>query len=110
MVTREEFTDVIRTYVQGYIDNPGAFGTDPQIRVNPLTLDTTMVRDSDMMAEIGISDEVVESTAAADDEAAADAGDNSVRQNPDFYALRTLVCCGRPSDKAIEAVADVYFK
>lgn len=110
MVTRNEFIDVIRTYVQGYIDNPGSFGSDPQIRVNPLSLDTTMVRDSDMMSEIGISDEVVEATAAADTDAEADAGDNSVRQNPDFYPLRTLVCCGAPSDKAIDAIAKVYFK
>lgn len=110
MVTKDEFTEVIRTYVQGYIDNPGSFGTDPQIRVNPESLNTELVRDSDMLAEIGFSDEAVESAAAADDSAAADAGDNAVRQNPDFYAVRKLVRCGKPSKKAIEAVAGVYFR
>lgn len=109
MVTKQEFLDVIGTYVQGYIDNPGSFGADPQIRVNPLSLATTMVRDSDMIAEIEFSDEAVESTAAAESDTSADAGDNAVRQNPDFYPLRTLVFKGEPSPTAINAIADVYF-
>lgn len=90
-MTRDEFTAAVTRLVQEYIDNFERFDSDPQIRVNPVTLAVGIVNGSEMFAEIEDSDEAVESAAGAQgDESEADT-DYQVRQNPDFYALRQLL-------------------
>lgn len=108
-MTRKDFIDTVTEYVQGYIDNPGMMGTDPQIEFNPVTGVISMVYDSSMLTDIGYSDEVIESAAAAERAQDKEADDYQAAQNPDFYAVRTLVTAdGRPDIAAIENIATDY--
>lgn len=107
-MTRKDFIDTITEYVQGYIDNPGMMGDDPQIEYNPVTEVISMVYDGSMLTDIGYSDEVIESAAAADRAEDKEADDYQAQQNPDFYAVRTLVTDGRPNADAIAKIAATY--
>lgn len=110
---KQEFIENIERMLQLYADNVNVFDSNPQLRVNPRTLDATIVNGSDMMTEIEDSDEAVENAAAALGAENMDATDYQASQNPDFYAATKLLTVndkGRrvPDEKAVMAVADVY--
>lgn len=115
-MTRQEFTDritdIVDNYIKYYISGRGA---DPQIRVNPLTLYTDLVADRDHMLDIDYSDQAIEEAAAADTETYADAMDRQARQNPDYYAVKSLIIRGsdghaQADTAAIATIADTYFR
>lgn len=113
-MTRQEFTKQITDNVQLYIDNFYRFKDNPQIRINPSNLAVTLENGSDLLSEIGESDEALEDAAAAEGAANEDSTDFQVKQNPDFYAVASLVKVndgnGTPDAEAIERIVTRYFK
>lgn len=115
-MNREEFEKHITNQVDDYINYYiGGEGNDPQIRVNPESLDAQFVGSRDELRDIAFSDEAIEQAAAADDAAAEDAGDFQASQDPDYYSLRSLVVADangklHRNTAAITALVDTYFK
>lgn len=110
---KKEFTDTIFDFIKGYISNPKAFGTDPHLRINPRSLAVNIIGCNDMHAEIENSNEAIED-AGVEGDMSEDAADYQVRQNPDFYPVKSLVAALpsgvlEPDKKAIGAVAAKYF-
>lgn len=77
--------------VERYIEEYDIFDQDPHIRINPASLNVTIVNGRDMLAEIEDSNETVEDAAGAQGAASELSTDFQVTQNPDFYALNRLV-------------------
>lgn len=110
----KDFTDKITGMIRLYLENADSFDSNPQLRVEPETLQATIVNGSDMLAEIDNSDENVEAAAAAQGmESQADT-DYQASRNPDFYPVSTLISkrCGKtaPCKKAITELVAAYFK
>lgn len=99
-------TDVVGTYAE----YPQNFDSNPQLKVNPKSLFVTLVNGGDMLNEIANSDENIEIGSALEGDEAVDMAENQIEQDPDFYPLKTLVENGKPSKKAIEKIAAIYFK
>ncbi|MDE7407222.1 MAG: hypothetical protein K2M76_02275, partial [Muribaculaceae bacterium] len=57
---RDEFIKAIDDLVLTYIESPGKYDTNPQLRVNPATLSVGLINGREMMAEIEEADETVE--------------------------------------------------
>lgn len=113
-MTREEFKKSVEDNVNFYIGNFYRYDSNPQLRVNPSTLEVTLVNGSDILSEIGDNDEAIESAAAAHGMANQEAADFQVTQNPDFYAVKDLLEAVSddktlPDEKAIEEIVKVYF-
>lgn len=87
----EEFVKLICSLVEEYIDNFDMFDSNPQIRVNPVSLDAALVNGSDMLSELEDSNEAVEDAAGARGAETEDASDYQVKQNPDFYPVKELL-------------------
>lgn len=112
---KDEFINHITDLVNDYINYYVGSDEDPQIRVNPVSLNAEFVDSRDELFDIDESDAVVEEAAAADDSAAEDADDYQAAQDPDYYTVRSLVLTdskgnARADAKAIEALAATYFK
>jgi hypothetical protein len=115
-MNRKDFADAVAGMVKIYLDNSYNFDENPQLRVNPVTFDFTIVNGSDMLAEIEDSNEAVEDAAGAEGDADADeaATDMQVKQNPDFYSVRRLITTAPngsyvPDEAQIDAIAALYF-
>ena len=113
-MTVTDLTEAITKAVNEYIENFDRFDSNPQIRVNPSTLDAQLVNGSDMLAELGDNDEAIEDAAAADGLRDEEGTDFQVTQNPDFYPVKPLL--GQtpngatiPSASAIREIAAKYF-
>lgn len=111
-ITRDDFIQSIGRMLQLYIDNADRFDSNPQLRVNPATLDASVVNGSDMLAELENSNENVEIEAAAEGAEAQDDADFQAGRNPDFYAVSRLVSetadRTRPDLAAIAELAESY--
>ncbi len=115
-MNRKDFADAVAGMVKIYLDNSYNFDENPQLRVNPVTFDFTIVNGSDMLAEIEDSNEAVEDAVGAEGDADADeaATDMQVKQNPDFYSVRRLITTAPngsyvPDEAQIDAIAALYF-
>lgn len=113
-MTREEFKKDIENNVDFYINNFDRFDTNPQLRVNPDTLNVTLVNGSDILSEIGDNNEALEAAAAAHGMAYQEAADFQVTQNPDFYAVKNLLEVVSddktiPDEANIEEIVKTYF-
>lgn len=113
-MNRKEFTDAVTDMMQTYTGNERAFDNNPQLRVNPMTLDATVVDGRDMLAEIADADETLEASAAAEGSMSEEAADYQDSRTPDFYPVFDLLRLTAegiavPDASAIDAVADVYF-
>lgn len=110
----KEFKGHLVDAVQMYIDNFDRFDSNPQLRVNPVSLRVDLVNGSDLIAEIEDSDEAVEDAAASQGMANDDATDYQVKQNPDFYPVKKLLQpdgnTDVPSEKEIDRIVREYFK
>ncbi|MDE5660246.1 MAG: hypothetical protein K2I28_05050 [Muribaculaceae bacterium] len=111
-MTRDDFIRSIGRMIQLYIDNADRFDSNPQLRVNPATLDASVVNGSDMLAELENSNENVENEAGAEGAEAQDDADFQAGRNPDFYAVSRLVSetadRTRPDLAAIAELAESY--
>lgn len=111
-MTRQEFIGTTSALVQEYIDNINFFEPNGQLRVNPVSLDQTIITGKAMLDEIEYADEAIEDAAGAQGDETESATDLQSAQDPDFYTARKLV---KKTDKglvidqeAVEAVADNY--
>lgn len=112
-MTVTDLTQAITKAVQEYIDNFDRFDSNPQIRINPVTLDVLLVNGSDMLDEIGDNDEAIEDAAAADGLRDEEGADYQVSQNPDFHPVKSLLGetptgVNIPSPTAIASLASRY--
>lgn len=111
-MTRDDFIRSIGRMIQLYIDNADRFDSNPQLRVNPATLEASVVNGSDMLAELENSNENVEIEAGAEGAGAQDDADFQAGRNPDFYAVSRLVSetadRTRPDLAAIAELAESY--
>ena len=83
--------DRITDAINLYIGNFDRFDSNPQLRINPMTLDVAVVDGSDMINEIAESDETVEDAAGAQGAESEDATDYQVKRNPDFFPVKSLI-------------------
>lgn len=86
-----EFEKVLTDTVQEYINNFDRFDSNPQLRINPVSLSAELVNGSDMMEDIADSDEAIEDAAAAQGMANQDSTDYQAQQNPDYYPVKPLL-------------------
>ncbi len=113
-MNRKDFADAVAGMVKIYLDNSYNFDENPQLRVNPVTFDFTIVNGSDMLAEIEDNNEAVEDAAGAEGDADEAATDMQVKQNPDFYSVKRLIRSSNggasiPDEARINAIAALYF-
>lgn len=101
---KKEFIDNVKRIVSNYTADRNEMTSDPQLRINPMTLHMSVVTAQEMQNEIGYTDEDIEVNAAAEGDANESADDYEAKQDPDFYPLRQL-----SSDEAIEEIAKNYF-
>ncbi len=112
-MTRKDLIEAITHAVMQYTQAPEFFDANPQLRINPSTLEVISVNGKDYYEEIEDNDEVIENEAAADGAATEEAEDFQASQNPDFYAIADYVIKeddGKlsPDKKAIEKLAKTY--
>lgn len=110
---RQQFIKHVTSLVDMYIENFDRFDSDPQIMVNPVSLDVRIVSEEDKLAQISDSDEAIENAAAAQGDETEQALDFQAKQDPEFYPVKKLL--KNTSDKktvadmkAIETIADNY--
>lgn len=103
-MTKQEFTDNIRRIVANYTADAAEMSSDPQLRINPLSLHASVVTAQEMQNEIAYTDEDIDASAAAEGDATESADDYEARQDPDFYPLRTLL-----SEDSIANLVSNYF-
>ena len=112
---KEDFLQAVTGLVWVYINNEDLQGRNAQITVNPELLYVDLITEAEFQDALADSQEVIENAAYAHDAAQYEAADYQAAQNPDFYPawkLVTLDAEGKkvPDEKAIENVADNYFK
>lgn len=112
MMTRDDLEHRITEIVSNYIDNAADLN-DPQLRINPASLDIGVVTSHEMLAEIEDFNEVLESAAAVEGDADQEDTNNQVVQTPDFYSLRELTLHTPdghmiPDTEAIGEIAAIY--
>ncbi len=109
---REEFIERVKHLVSLYIENDNLFDQSPQLRVNPVALEMTIVNGGDIASDIADSEEIVEAAAGSDRPADEDADDFQVAQNPDFYPVKELITTidgkRQPAKRAIAQIAGNY--
>lgn len=110
---KQQFIDSAVRCVKEYLAHPDRYGQNSQLQVNPETKFVSMVDGYTFMANIEHSDEAIEAAAAVDGDAAEDAGDYQASQDPDFYAVDSLLKVNADgltvvNEKEIEKIADLY--
>ncbi len=90
-MTRKELTDIIVAKVTDVIDNPGAWGEDPQLSVIPTTLLVTIERHDDAERVIEYNDYAIEEDAVEDGDYSEDAADFQSASDPELYPIGTLI-------------------
>lgn len=101
---KQEFIDNVKRIVSNYAQNRDEMTSDPQLRVNPLSLHMSVVTAQEMQNELAYTDEDIDAEAAAEGDMTEASDDYEEAQDPDFYPLRTLLGSGAP-----EAIAAHYF-
>ena len=90
-MTRKELTDVIAAKVAEVINNPGAWGEDPQISIIPTTLLVDIERHDDADRIIEYNEYAIEADAAVDGDYSEDAADFQSASDPDLYPVGALI-------------------
>lgn len=112
-MTKVEFSEMLTGLVNEYIANFYRYDSNPQVRINPDALTAELVNGSDMQSEVEDSDEAVENAAAAQGMETQEAAEYQVEQNPDFYAVKSILKpqgdTDVPDSKKIAEIVDVYF-
>ena len=110
IMTRKELTDLIAAKVADVIDNPGLWGTDPQISIIPTTLLVGIERREDADTAIAYSDYATEEDAVEDGDYSEDAADFQSASDPDLYpaGLLTDYVNKKPDLKKIGKLVEKY--
>ncbi len=90
-MTRKELIEAISHAVTLYIDSPEYFDANPQLRINPATLDVVIENGKDAYKDMAFSEEAIEEETAAQGDETEDATDFQASQNPDFYAVKDYI-------------------
>lgn len=113
MENREKFIKDVVGLIQEYIENFDRFDSNPQIRVNPLTLQVSLENGSDFLQDIADNDEAIEDAAIAEKPETEDAADYQVKLNPQFYPVKSfLKAVGEKSEidfPKVEQLANEFF-
>lgn len=112
-MTQEELITAINHAVTLYTNSPEYFDSNPQLRINPATLDVTIINGNDMMKGIAFSDEAIEEEALVDGDESESATDFQASQDPDFFPVKKYVRIdvhGKnvPDMKMIKKLAETY--
>ncbi len=112
-MTREELISAITHAVTQYVDAPEYFDANPQLRINPATLDVVAINGRDELEGIADNVEAIEDEAAAQGDETEDATDWQASQDPEFYSIKEYVITDatgkmKPDKKAIEKLAANY--
>lgn len=109
-MTRKELTDTIAAKVAEVINNPLAWGEDPQISVIPTTLLVGIERHRDAERSIAFSDYAIEADAAEDGDYSEDAADFQSASDPDLIPVGTLIdyAAKEPDMRKISRLVDQY--
>ncbi|MBD5182672.1 MAG: hypothetical protein K2F99_09780 [Muribaculaceae bacterium] len=109
-MTRKELSDVIAAKVAEVMNDPEAFGEDPQISIIPTTLLVDIERHDDAERVIEYNDYAIEADAVEDGDYSEDAADFQSASDPDLYPVGTLIdySAKKPDMKKIERVVDHY--
>lgn len=107
---REELIDIISEKVTEVINNPGFWGTDPQLSIIPTTLLVGIERRQDADRAIAYSDYAIEEDAVEDGDYSEDAADFQSASDPDLYPMGLLIdyAANRPDMKKIGNLVDKY--
>lgn len=113
-MTQKEYIDRICYLLKEYISNSDSFDRNPQLRINPATLDVTIINGKDMLREIEYSNEAIEAAAGVEGAASEDDTDFQARRNPDFYPVMELLRripeqASEPDVTAVEKITAEYF-
>ena len=110
IMTRKELTDLIAAKVADVIDNPGLWGSDPQISIIPTTLLVVIERREDADTAIAYSDYAIEEDAVEDGDYSEDAADFQSASDPDLYpaGLLTDYVNKKPDLKKIGKLVEKY--
>lgn len=112
-MTSQDLYSKILELVKGYIQNFSSLGSNPQIRINPMTLDVEYADGRELQQDIADNDEAVESAAGAEGLESQDASDYQARQDPDYFSVERLLLHTpegvEPDTDAIEAITRYYF-
>ncbi|MDE6370368.1 MAG: hypothetical protein K2K92_02630 [Duncaniella sp.] len=109
-MTRKELTDIIAAKVADVINNPGAWGEDPQLSIIPTTLLVGIERHEDADRTIAYSDYAIEADAVEDGDYSEDAADFQSASDPDLYPVGLLIdyAAKKPDEKKIARLVDQY--
>lgn len=109
-MTRKELIDVIASNVADVINNPAAWGEDPQISIIPTTLLVGIERHDDADRAIAFSDYAIEADAVEDGDYSEDAADFQSASDPDLYPVGALIDYAnkKPDMKKISKLVDQY--
>ncbi len=109
-MTRKELTDVIAAKVAEVINNPEAWGEEPQLSVIPTTLLVGIERHKDANRAIEFSDYAIEADAAVDGDYSEDAADFQSASDPDLYPIGILIdyVNKKPDMQKIGKLVDQY--
>ena len=112
-MNKQEFSDLVTKNVNFYILNFDRFDNNPQLRINPDSLEVDVVSGEDFQEEIEDSDEAVENAAIAQGMETQEASDFQVKQNPDFYSVKGLLKpvgdTDIPNPDTIAEIVAIYF-
>lgn len=114
-MTRNDFKTLIDKIIGHYMESFDLFDSNPQLKINPVTLTIQLINGSEMQTDIEYADEAVEEAAGADSDAYEDAMDAQAARNPDFYAVKPLLkkdASGKPTidQEAVTEIVNIYFK
>ncbi|MDE6576758.1 MAG: hypothetical protein K2K58_01125 [Muribaculaceae bacterium] len=112
-MNKEELIKAITHAVTLYVDAPDFFDANPQLRINPATLDVVAINGKDALEGIADNMEAIEEAAAAQGDESEAASDWQTAQNPDFYAIKDYVIKDAAGKlkvdvKAVEKLASSY--
>ncbi|MBD5257598.1 MAG: hypothetical protein HDS52_02755 [Barnesiella sp.] len=109
-MTRKELIDVIARNVAEVINNPEAWGQDPQLSIIPTTLFVRIERRDDADTVIAYNDEAIEADAAVDGDYSEDAADYQSASDPDLYPVGILIdyATKKPDMGKIARLVDKY--
>lgn len=109
-MTRKELTDIIAAQVAKVIDNPEAWGEDPQLSITPTTLLVAIERHHDALRDIEYSDYAIEADAVEDGDYSEDAADFQSASDPDLYPVGLLIdhASHKPDLKKISSLVARY--
>lgn len=114
-MNRKEFENRLANLARLYIEDYDVYGINARLRINPVSLESSIITADAFQSEIACSTEAVEDAAAAHGMASQSATDYQVAQNPDFYSIDTLLITGDdgrmfPNEPAISHIAAIYFR